>query len=71
MKKYVTLYTIFIAISLSMSIPCLAQALKVTKLGGGSVITELGYGITINKGSSLNRTLILFNDPSCPLQLIN
>lgn len=36
---------------------------------GGTVVTELGYGVKVNKNSSLRRTFITFNDPACPVQL--
>jgi hypothetical protein len=33
------------------------------------VVTNLGYGIQVNKGSSLQRRWFVINDPSCPVQL--
>jgi hypothetical protein len=49
----------------------IAQNIKISKVDGGSVITELGYGIKVNKNSLLHRTWIILNDSSCPIQLIN
>jgi hypothetical protein len=36
---------------------------------GGSAVTELGYGIAVNKGSSLHRRWYVINDASCPVDL--
>lgn len=33
------------------------------------MVTNLGYGIQVNKGSSLQRRWFVINDPSCPLRL--
>lgn len=49
----------------------LAQPIKVTTADGGSVITDLGYDIKINKNSTLRRAWVVLNDPNCPVQLIN
>ena len=46
-----------------------AADLLVGKADGGPVVTELGYGITINKNSSLHRAWYWINDTSCPVQL--
>jgi len=46
-----------------------AQAIVVTSTDGGSVVTDLGYGIRVNKNSSLRRAWVTMNDPSCPVQL--
>jgi len=46
-----------------------AQPLRTVTTDGCSVVTELGYGIKINKNSSLRRTLVVINDPNCPVQL--
>ncbi len=45
------------------------RVLQVEALDGGSVVTDLGYGIQVNKGSSLQRRWFVINDPSCPVQL--
>ncbi len=34
------------------------------------MITNLGHGIEVNKGSSLQRRWFVINDPSCPVQLL-
>lgn len=36
---------------------------------GGSAVTDLGYDIQVNKGSSLHRRWYVINDPSCPVDL--
>ena len=62
--------TIFFTASLllinSFSYP---QTIKVTSMNCGSVITELSYNIKVNENSSLQRSCLTFNDPSCPVQL--
>jgi hypothetical protein len=45
------------------------RPLQVEELSGGSVVTNLGYGIQVNKGSSLQRRWFVINDPSCPVRL--
>jgi hypothetical protein len=45
------------------------RLLQVEELSGGSMVTDLGYGIQLNKGSSLQRRWFVINDPSCPVQL--
>ncbi len=46
-----------------------SMELQIEELAGGSVVTNLGYGIAINKGSTLKRSFYVFNDPGCPVQL--
>jgi hypothetical protein len=46
-----------------------SRLLQVEELGGGSVVTNLGYGIQVNKGSSLQRRWFVINDQSCPVRL--
>jgi len=46
-----------------------SQTIKVTSMNCGGVITELSYDIKVNKNSSLQRSCLTFNDPSCPVQL--
>lgn len=46
-----------------------SRPLQVEELSGGSVVTNFGYGIQVNKGSSLQRRWYVINDPSCPVQL--
>jgi hypothetical protein len=43
--------------------------LTVLQLSGGSNVTNLGYGIMLNKGSSLQRQWYVVNDPSSAMQL--
>jgi hypothetical protein len=51
------------------SVTTSTRALQVEELTGGSVVTNLGYGIQINKGSTLTRRWFVINDPSCPIRL--
>lgn len=44
---------------------------EATSLDGGSIVTELGYGIAINRGSDLNRTWYVLNTEGSPLRLTN
>ncbi len=53
----------------SCTVQSVAQDIQTTNLDGGSVVTDLGDDIKINKGSSLHRTWTVLNDPSCPIQL--
>lgn len=46
-----------------------AQKIQMTTADGGSVVTDLGYNIKVNKNSSLHRSWIVLNDPGCPVQL--
>ena len=65
MKRVVLL---FILVILSTVI-VFSQKIKVTNYDGGSVVTELGYGIKVNAQSTLMRTWVVFNDSGCPIQL--
>jgi len=47
------------------------QGLEMVELDGGSVVTNLGFGIAVNKGSSLTRKWFVMNDNSCPIRLNN
>lgn len=42
-----------------------------SKVGGGSVVTKLGMGVSVNKNSTLSREWIILNNEKCPLQLDN
>jgi hypothetical protein len=78
-RKWVVLIVVGILSSFSCSSTQSAQspqtspksfrALQVEELKGGSVVTNLGYGIQVNKGSSLQRRWFVINDPSCPVRL--
>lgn len=46
-----------------------ARNLTIESNDGGSAVTELGYGIAVNKGSTLHRRWYVINDPSCPVNL--
>jgi hypothetical protein len=43
--------------------------LQVAELDGGSVITDLGYKIRVNDGSTLHRRWYVLNDPGAPVAL--
>jgi hypothetical protein len=43
--------------------------ITVVKSEGNSVVTELGYGIKVNDGSTLKRERYTINDVNCPIQL--
>jgi hypothetical protein len=47
------------------------RTLDVSIAEGGSVVTDLGYGVQVNKGSSLQRRFVTINDPSAPVALQN
>jgi hypothetical protein len=46
------------------------RTFNVEEVDGGSVVTNLGYGIAVNKGSSLHRRWFVLNDPTAPLSMI-
>lgn len=58
-----------------LSAPVLAQQqqqnglLTVLKFPGGTMKTDLGYGIGLNKNSSLVRVWYTINDSACPIQM--
>lgn len=45
------------------------NANEITKTSGGSIKTDLGYGIILNKNSSLEREWITINNPNIPVRL--
>ena len=49
--------------------PAGAQTISSSITDGGSVVTDLGYNIKVNKGSSLHRSWVVLNDSGCPLQI--
>jgi hypothetical protein len=61
--------------AIGLSLVCATPAaraqtkLKVSTVDGGSVTTNLGHGIAVNKNSSLRRQWFIINDPTCPLTL--
>lgn len=65
------------ALLLGLSASCHGQAtsksdrrtLTTTEMSGGRVVTDLAYGIQVNKGSDLQRRWFVVNDESCPMQL--
>ena len=71
-QKEVNMNTrILLVLALLILVPesSVAQRIQVTTLKGGSVITDLGYNVKVNKGSSLQRTWVVLNDSSAPIQL--
>lgn len=44
-------------------------ALQISRFDGGSVVTDLGYNIRLNSGSTLKRSWVVLNDSECPIQL--
>lgn len=48
---------------------CGFSQITVVKSEGSSVVTELGYGLKVNNGSTLKRDNFTINDASCPIQL--
>ncbi|MGI8600221.1 MAG: hypothetical protein ACR2KB_13285 [Chitinophagaceae bacterium] len=62
--KSIKLFTISCFISLISF-----SQIQVEKKDGGSVITNLGYNIKVNEGSSLNRQYIILNDANSPIQI--
>lgn len=55
--------------ALACSSSIFAQSLDVSRGTGGAVKLELGYGIALNKSSSLNREWHIINDPRLPLKI--
>lgn len=45
------------------------QAVRVERATAGSMQTKLGFGITLNKSSTLSREAITLHDPSLPVEL--
>lgn len=66
-KQSVTAAVIGFVLMLSTSATLAAQ--QVTKSSGGSIKTELGYGIVLNKESSLTREWITIHDDSLPVDI--
>jgi len=60
--------TVMVALALSPLLD--AQTLKSETTDGGSVVTDLGYNIQVNKGSTLHRSFVNINDPAAPVRLI-
>lgn len=68
MVRSCLLASIWVAIGISQ--PLLAENyLRLATTDGGSVTTNLGYGIALNKNSSLHRQWFVINDTSCPISL--
>ena len=64
---------IFLSCCFILAAPAMAQGparqITLDKSDGGSVVTELGYGISVNKGSTLVRRWFTLNDDTCPVSL--
>lgn len=63
------LKTTFATILLVLSLTSSLAAENVTKTSGGSIKTALGYGIVLNRGSSLTREWITIHDTSIPADI--
>lgn len=59
---------LFISICLLYCSTLCAQ-ISVVTTDGSSVVTDLGYGIKVNKGSTLLRQSVTLNDAEAPIQL--
>lgn len=70
MRKYVFALLVGIVFT-STSKSAIAQTISSSVADGGSVITNLGYNIKVNDGSSLSRSWITLNDTDCPVQIEN
>ncbi|KPN77161.1 hypothetical protein AEA42_09695 [Shewanella sp. Sh95] len=67
-KKAGTAVAVGFVLLLSASSSFAAQ--QVTKSAGGTIKTELGYGIVLNKESSLTREWITIHDDSLPVDIV-
>ena len=77
--KIVALFTLafFLPLGCQISTPDASQpepeaaqrSLELVELDGGGVVTNLGYGIKVNKGSSLHRIWFVLNDPAALARL--
>lgn len=65
MKK---LFLLLILLNLILPSQIYSQ-ITLTKSDGGSVLTELGYNVVVNMGSTLVREKIILNDANCLIQL--
>jgi hypothetical protein len=65
MKSIVLIATAVLVLPLHVN----AQTITASVSDGGSVVTDLGYNIKVNKGSTLRRLWVVLNDGSCPVQL--
>src|SRR5689334_20154584 len=46
-----------------------APDIQVTQSSGGAATTDLGLGVIVNKGSTLQRQWVTIHDPSMPVDL--
>ena len=58
-----------VIIALLLTTAVAGQELKTEIVDGGSVLTDLGYNVQVNKGSTLKRSFAIVNDPAAPAQL--
>jgi len=65
-KKLATTFYFVVLISYLTTL----SAQQVTKASGGSIQTKLGYGIVLNKDSSLIREWITVHDDSLPIEIV-
>lgn len=64
-KKAVSTLTFLMIAIISLS------SQNVTTSSGGSIKTELGYGIVVNEKSSLNREWITIHDSNLPIDIVD
>jgi hypothetical protein len=61
--------TVVVAIAVLVTVTAMGQELKTEVVDGGPAVTDLGYNVQVNKGSTLHRSFAIINDPSAPIQL--
>ena len=68
-RKYMKRTGILFSILMLSAGILFSQQVTAINYDGGSVVTELGYGVKVNAQSTLMRTWIVVNDSGCPIQL--
>ncbi|MFQ5882974.1 MAG: hypothetical protein ACE5I9_10970 [Candidatus Methylomirabilales bacterium] len=58
------------AIFLLPAVTSAAAELEIKRLPGGAIRADIGYGVIVNKGSSLERTIYLINDHTAPIYVL-
>lgn len=67
MSKTTTVISVFLGF---VALAALAEPYEVERIPDGSFSFKL-LGVEMNRGSTLRRESILFNEPTCPVRLIN
>lgn len=72
MKKLLAVLSmlVFVCSCSSQTTKNTGPSMSVDELDGGTVVTELGYGIKVNDGSSLQRKWYVLNDPQSPVEIL-